>query len=107
MSIQNVSNPSASRKTPTLHEEIDDHTHWHRERHDSRIAQRDQEAGPIAMEDHTFDRGDENSALWAKKITLDEYVIVGGSLVGGSYVVWHCTVDTLDVSSATCNIDSR
>lgn len=100
-SQQQESRATEARAASTLHQEVDDHTQWHRERHDSHPAHQAQEAGPICMEDHTYDQGNESSALWAKGITLDDYVIVGGSLVGGSYIVWHCTVDTLDVS---CNL---
>jgi hypothetical protein len=34
--------------------------------------------------------------LWAKGVTIDEYVVVGQGV--GAYVVWNCTVETLDVS---------
>ena len=49
---------------------------------------------PIALEDHTEAN---RAALWAKSITIDEYVIVRGNPLGaGAYVVFNCTAETLD-----------
>lgn len=54
---------------------------------------------PIQLEDHTDAGSEQCKALWAKSATIDDYVIVNGSTPGlGSYVVWNCTVETLDVS---------
>ncbi|KAF2875005.1 Phox homologous domain-containing protein, partial [Massariosphaeria phaeospora] len=34
---------------------------------------------------------------WAKQVTIDDYVVVSGTAPGlGAYVVWNCTVETLD-----------
>jgi hypothetical protein len=53
----------------------------------------------IRLEDHTDEGSEQCKALWAKRVTIDDYVIVSGSAPGvGSYVVWNCTVETLDVS---------
>lgn len=53
---------------------------------------------PIRLEDHTVEGSDQNRALWAKHVTIDDYVIVSGNVPGmGDYVVWNCTVQTLDV----------
>lgn len=54
---------------------------------------------PIQLEDHTDSGSEQCKACWAKSATIDDYVIVSGSAPGvGSYVVWNCTVETLDVS---------
>ena len=54
---------------------------------------------PIGLEDHTDEGSDQCKVLWAKGVTIDDYVVVGGTAPGlGSYVVWNCTVETLDVS---------
>lgn len=53
----------------------------------------------IQLEDHTEPGSEQCKALWAKSVTVDDYVIVSGAAPGvGSYVVWNCTVETLDVS---------
>ena len=53
--------------------------------------------GPITLEDHTLSREVSRSGLWAKSITIDDYVIIQGSLPGvGAYVVYNCNVQTLD-----------
>ncbi|KAK0660894.1 PX domain-containing protein YPT35 [Lasiodiplodia hormozganensis] len=52
---------------------------------------------PIRLEDHTAEGSDQNRALWAKSVTIDDHVIVSGNVPGmGDYVVWNCTVQTLD-----------
>ena len=53
---------------------------------------------PISLEDHTESYSESSNALWAKSITIEDYVIVKGSRTGvGAYVVWNCIVETLDV----------
>jgi len=55
---------------------------------------------PISLEDHTDEGSEHCKVLWAKGVTIDDYVVVSGSAPGlGAYVVWNCTVETLDVSS--------
>lgn len=54
---------------------------------------------PISLEDNdgTDPLSRSQSALWAKQISIDDYVIVNGNPTGiGAYVVWNCTVQTLD-----------
>lgn len=59
---------------------------------------------PILLEDHTDEGSDQCKALWAKHVTIDDYVIVSGTGPGiGAYVVWNCTVETLDVSFVCCS----
>ena len=54
---------------------------------------------PIGLEDHTHDGSEQCKALWAKGVTIDDYDVVSGTAPGiGAYVVWNCTVETLDVS---------
>ncbi|CBX95219.1 predicted protein [Plenodomus lingam JN3] len=52
---------------------------------------------PIGLEDHTDEGSDQCKVLWAKSVTIDDYVVVSGTAPGlGAYVVWNCTVETLD-----------
>ena len=52
----------------------------------------------ITLEDHTEEPSDKSTALWAKSVAIQDYVVVSGSRTGvGAYVVWNCTVDTLEV----------
>lgn len=52
---------------------------------------------PISLEDHTSPLSPTQSALWAKHISITDYVIVNGNPTGiGAYVVWNCIVQTLD-----------
>jgi hypothetical protein len=61
-----------------------------------------QRPSPIRLEDHTDEGSEQCRALWAKHVTIDDYVIVSGTAPGlGAYVVWNCTVETLDVSLPT------
>ena len=55
---------------------------------------------PITLEDHTEEPSEQSKSLWAKGVSIEDYVTVSGNLPGvGDYVVWNCKVDTLDVSS--------
>ncbi len=54
---------------------------------------------PIGLEDHTDEDSDHCKVLWAKGVTIDDYVVISGPSPGlGAYVVFNCTVETLDVS---------
>jgi hypothetical protein len=77
--------------------------YWQRhERHASYLSTYSADNGrptPIGLEDHTDEGSDHCKVLWAKGVTIDDYVVVSGTAPGlGSYVVWNCTVETLDVS---------
>lgn len=62
----------------------------------------------IALEDHSEAHSDESRALWAKQVSIDEWVLVGsGGLGAGSYVVWNCTVETLEVGVSTSGKSMR
>lgn len=55
---------------------------------------------PIGLEDHTDEGSDHCKVLWAKRVTIDDYVVISGTAPAfGAYVVFNCTVETLDVSS--------
>ncbi|KAL1958058.1 hypothetical protein VTO42DRAFT_5270 [Malbranchea cinnamomea] len=56
----------------------------------------------ITLEDHSEDPACETSrGLWAKNITIDDYVIVKGTNGIGAYVVWNCKIQTLAGVSMT------
>ncbi|KAJ5864244.1 uncharacterized protein N7529_006160 [Penicillium soppii] len=51
----------------------------------------------ITLEDHTADPDSETSrGLWARSVSIDDYVVVRGMTGVGSYVVWNCRIQTLD-----------
>ncbi|KAJ5157643.1 uncharacterized protein N7482_008743 [Penicillium canariense] len=51
----------------------------------------------IRLEDHTADPDSETSrGLWARSVAIDDHVVVQGMTGVGSYVVWNCTIQTLD-----------
>jgi hypothetical protein len=65
---------------------------------------------PISLEDHTAEGSEQCRVLWAKGVTIDDYVVVSGTAPGlGAYVVWNCTVETLDVSlpRAACEVQPK
>ncbi|KAF2831105.1 PX-domain-containing protein [Ophiobolus disseminans] len=74
--------------------------YWQRhERHVSRMSSysTDGRPTPISLEDHTDQFSEQCRVLWAKSVTIDDYVVVSGTAPGlGAYVVWNCTVETLD-----------
>lgn len=85
--------------------------YWQRhERHASRMSSYSTDNGhptPISLEDHTDEGSEQCRVLWAKGVTIDDYVVVSGTAPGlGAYVVWNCTVETLDVSlpRAACEV---
>lgn len=63
---------------------------------------------PIILEDHTEEDDGLTSPLWAKAVSIENFVIISGNLTGvGSYVVWICKVFTLDVRSQPFSSASR
>ncbi|KAF2634907.1 Phox-like protein [Massarina eburnea CBS 473.64] len=77
--------------------------YWQRhEPNESRLSCHSVENGsrptPIRLEDHTDEGSESLNALWAKHVTIDDYVIVGSSTAPafGAYVVFNITVETLD-----------
>ena len=58
-------------------------------------------SGTIRLEDHDEESAEQYRAVWAKSVSIDDFSVVGAG-VGpaiGSYVVWNCTVETLNVSA--------
>ena len=77
--------------------------YWRKhERNASRLSSYSSDNGhptPIGLEDHTDEDSEHCKVLWAKGVTIDDYVVVSGTAPGlGAYVVWNCTVETLQVS---------
>ncbi|KAJ6086853.1 hypothetical protein N7467_005767 [Penicillium canescens] len=73
--------------------------YWCRhERNASHISQSSLSRGaPITLEDHAADPNSETSrGLWARSVSIDDHVVVQGMTGVGSYVVWNCTIYTLD-----------
>jgi hypothetical protein len=50
---------------------------------------------PIQLEDHSDEDHEVGRACWAKHVSIDDYVVVGGGAIAGTYIVWNCTVETL------------
>lgn len=72
---------------------------WQRQRADSTVSVQRIPTAPITLEDHTEVPSDQSRSLWAKKVTIDDYILVSGNQSGiGAYVVYICNVETLDVS---------
>ena len=84
--------------------------YWqHHGRHASRMSSysTDGHPTPISLEDHTEDGSEQSKGLWAKGVTIDDYVVVSGTAPGlGAYVVFNCTVETLDVSHPEPHVKS-
>ncbi|KIW20119.1 hypothetical protein PV08_00694 [Exophiala spinifera] len=70
--------------------------YWRHNRNASYSSEFSDRPPAIILEDHTLSREASRAALWAKAITIDDYVIVQGTTGIGSYVVWNCKVQTLD-----------
>lgn len=77
--------------------------YWSHYRDASRSSQASlDQSGAIILEDHTEDpNSDTSRGLWAKSVTVDDYVIVQGksSVGAGAYVVWNCKIQTLEGGS--------
>lgn len=57
---------------------------------------------PITLKDNTEQNTGAHNQLWARSISIDDYVVIQGNSIGvGSYVVWICKVETLDGSPMT------
>lgn len=55
----------------------------------------------ITLEDHTEGPAEEAAVVWANGVTVDDWVVVGARGLGewgpGSYVVWNCTLEMIEV----------
>lgn len=76
--------------------------YWSHHRDTSRTSQASlEQLPPITLEDHTEDPDSETTrGLWAQSVSIDDYAVVQGKTGVGSYVVWNCTINTLEVSQA-------
>jgi hypothetical protein len=83
--------------------------YWQHQRSVSHLSQTSLDRPrPITLRDRTGSLSSTNGALWAKSISIEDYVIVRGNLTGiGAYVVWTCKVQTLDVSPFPMHGDSK
>lgn len=83
--------------------------YWRHQRSVSHLSQTSLDRPrPITLRDRTGSLSSTNGALWAKSISIEDYVIVRGNLTGiGAYVVWTCKVQTLDVSLFTMHRDLK
>ncbi|PGH33437.1 hypothetical protein GX50_03744 [[Emmonsia] crescens] len=79
--------------------------YWQHYRNVSQASQTSLDAAPrrslIRLEDHTEDpANDASKGLWARSVTIDDYIVVRGSKSGiGAYVVWICNIQTLEGGS--------
>lgn len=63
-------------------------------------------SGTIRLEDHTEENAEQYKAVWARSVTIDDFTVVGPAV--GSYVVWNCTIETLNVSACCdCLLHTR
>lgn len=73
--------------------------YWQHRRYESYTSANIVRPPAIVLEDHTEDLEINcQSPLWAKEVSLQDYVVVSGNIPSvGDYVVWTCTIKTLDV----------
>ena len=73
--------------------------YWSHRRYESYTSVKNTKPPPITLEDHTEEPSEQSGAVWAKGVTVDDHVLVSGTVPSvGSFVVWNCRVETLDVS---------
>lgn len=74
--------------------------YWQQHRHyESYASVQSEGSAPIRLIDHTEDSHEQNKAVWARRATIGDYVLITGNLAGvGDYIVWNCKIETLDVS---------
>lgn len=72
--------------------------YWQRHRSVSNATQASLERPPpIRLEDNTEPDSKTHGTLWARSVVIEDFAVVSGGHSGiGSYVVWNCTVQTLD-----------
>lgn len=73
--------------------------YWSHVRNPSLLSQLsiDGRSGPIRLQDNTEDT-ESSKACWAKAARVDDYVVITGNAPGlNDYIVWNCTIDTLNV----------
>lgn len=75
--------------------------YWRHQRAESYASLEIVKPPPIRLEDHTEEPSEQSGAVWAKRVTILDHVIVTGNESGiGAYVVWNIKVETLDVRSS-------
>jgi len=73
--------------------------YWSHRRYESYCSIGNTKPPPIRLEDHTEEHSLVGNSTWARGVAIDDYVLVAGSVPNlGNFVVWNCTIDTLDVS---------
>ncbi len=71
--------------------------HWLHHRHESYLSLADDQPSLINLEDNT-DSSERRGSLWAKGVSINDSVIVSGTVPHvGTFAVWNCRIDTLDV----------
>ena len=83
--------------------------HWLHRRHESYISVENSDPGrvPITLqdntgEDSTGEQAERSSSCWARAVAIEDYVLVSGAFRNvGTFVVFNCKVDTLDVRRAS------
>ena len=74
--------------------------YWSHRRYESYCSVGTTKPPPITLEDHTDERSPISDVAWARGVTIEDYVVVTGSVPNvGKFVVWNCRIDTLDVST--------
>ncbi|KAK0516005.1 hypothetical protein JMJ35_002039 [Cladonia borealis] len=74
--------------------------YWSHRRYESYASIENPKPAPITLEDHTEGLGEHTGSCWAKGVSIDDYVIIGGTVPDvGRFVVWNCKIDTLDGGS--------
>lgn len=74
--------------------------YWSHRRYESYCSIGNTKPPPITLEDHTEDEFSISSPLWANGVTIDDHVLVTGSVPNiGKFIVWNCKIDTLDGGS--------
>lgn len=73
--------------------------YWQHRRYESYTSTNIVRPPAIILEDHTEDLETNcQTPPWAKEVSLHDYVVVSGNIPSvGDYVVWTCTIKTLDV----------
>lgn len=74
--------------------------YWSHRRHESYGSVGNTKPTPITLEDHTGEQFPESHSAWARGVTIDDYVLVAGSVPNvGNFIVWNCRIETIDVST--------
>lgn len=73
--------------------------YWSHQRYESYSSVQNAKPPPITLEDHTEEPSEHSGAVWAEGVTIDDHVLVSGTVPNvGNFVVWNCKIETLDVS---------